>query len=138
MREVPSASQDKLVPDQELLDVLSQLFKAFHDSELRQEFKSFSDLQTTSAGTSQHGYRQVMQEVLGFNVNKSPSSVSGTGVFVEGGCAPQGSLLALYPGMYYLQGGGGGVGVLLTAKYKIIIMIGYCMCQRSLRVRILG
>ena len=110
MREVPSASQDKLVPDQELLDVLTQLFKAFHDSELRQEFKSFNDLQTTSAGTSQHGYRQVMRKVLGFDVIKSPSFVSGTGVFVEGGCAPQGSLLALYPGMYYLQGGGGGKG----------------------------
>ena len=45
----------------------------------------------------------IMRSVLGFSVEKRPSLIAGEGVIVTGGRIPEGTVVAVYPGIILLQ-----------------------------------
>ena len=91
MREVIATEEDKLVSDQDLLNVLKAFFQALHHQS-----------ECSQAGQDPLG---VMETVLGFQVERRHSSLAGagTGVFVTEGQVPCKTLVALYPGMVSVQ-----------------------------------
>ncbi|XP_031465356.1 SET domain-containing protein 9 isoform X3 [Phasianus colchicus] len=122
LRYVPESSQDKIVPDEIVLETLLKVFTALLVNDFGRHVPALSLLpavgrryaQLRSAalqpGAGSSRSRQVLlspEEVLfrtlGFSVTRDRSSLlsAGTGVFVSKGFVPKGALVAMYPGTVY-------------------------------------
>ncbi|XP_046385676.1 SET domain-containing protein 9-like [Ischnura elegans] len=94
-RIVAAENKDKIIPDDEVRDCLLRLLPQF--------CKNFSSGDSQEIATKN---LEAMTKIMGFAVERGPSSLSsrkvvGTGVFVRRGSVPKGSLVALYPGTIY-------------------------------------
>lgn len=112
LRQVSERSEDKLVPDEEVSQILLKLFRvllrshwAQHD-ELRtaqiQFLRGITTEDDQCVGNPVCGDDAMFQS-LGFCVNQKPSTLpsAGTGVFVTRGFVPKGATVAMYPGTVY-------------------------------------
>ncbi|KAG8222104.1 hypothetical protein J437_LFUL000868 [Ladona fulva] len=94
-RIVQSKEKDKIITDKEVIDTLLQVLPKFYRQDGRTENSLLAKRNS-----------EVMTKVMGFNISRAPSSISGMkgsglGVFIRNGVAPKGSLVALYPGTIY-------------------------------------
>lgn len=112
LRQVSERSKDKLVPDEEVSQILLKLFGVL----LRSHWAQHGELRTAQSqflrgittkddqcvGNPLCGDDAMFQS-LGFCINRKPSTLpsAGTGVFVTKGFVPKGSTVAMYPGTVY-------------------------------------
>lgn len=112
LRQVSERSKDKLVPDEEVSQILLKLFRVL----LRSHWAQHGELRTAQiqflrgitteddqcVGNPVCGDDAMFQS-LGFCVNRKPSTLpsAGTGVFVTKGFVPKGATVAMYPGTVY-------------------------------------
>lgn len=112
LRQVTERSEDKLVPDEEVSQVLLKLFRVLHRShwakhgELRTAQTHFLGGVITEedrCGVNPMSEDDAMLQSLGFCIDRKPSTLSfaGTGVFVTKGFVPKGATVAMYPGTVY-------------------------------------
>jgi len=94
VREVPSVSQDNIIPSDDLLCSLTEFLYVLHNHGATQ------DINTSHQKLSNI---KVMKQHFGYQVEKRPSLLSGggQGLFVTSGVVSRGCLVALYPGTVY-------------------------------------
>lgn len=112
LRQVTERSEDKLVQDEEVSQVLLKLFRVLLKShwakhgELRTAqthfLRGFTTEEDQCGGNPVCGDDAMLQS-LGFCIARKPSTLpfAGTGVFVTKGFVPKGATVAMYPGTVY-------------------------------------
>jgi hypothetical protein len=83
VRKVLGSSNDKTIHERTALQILDRYF---------------SELDKHGARGNTTLNEKIMENALGFSITRSPSNVSGTGVFVSCGRVKKGSLVSIYPG----------------------------------------
>ncbi|XP_076159210.1 SET domain-containing protein 9 [Alosa pseudoharengus] len=109
LRQVTARSEDKTVPDVEVSASLVNLFTALvKNDKTKQEVlslvhKSVQSVYSQNTSKTQTEPVRVMLDMLGFCIERGPSSLTlaGTGVFVTDGSVPKGATVAMYPGTVY-------------------------------------
>ncbi|XP_052526426.1 SET domain-containing protein 9 isoform X1 [Tympanuchus pallidicinctus] len=125
LRYVPESSQDKIIPDEDVLETLLKVFTALFVNDFGRQVPALpllpavrrryaqlrSDELQPDAGSSRSrqsrqallGPEEVLFRTLGFSVTRDRSSLlsAGTGVFVSKGFVPKGAVVAMYPGTVY-------------------------------------
>lgn len=112
LRQVTERSQDKLVPDEEVSQMLLKLFGVLHRSHRAKhgELRTAQNHFLGGAITEEDRCRgkpmsedDAMFQSLGFCIDRKPSTLpsAGTGVFVTKGFVPKGATVAMYPGTVY-------------------------------------
>ena len=105
-RKVSNEDQDKVISDQEVLQILGDFFQKLLE-ESQSDTKNDIDKVYSQMLKRQHGCQQtsqknltVMCNHLGYSIKREKSNVpgAGTGVIVNKGKVKQGSVVALYPG----------------------------------------
>ncbi|KAJ9581408.1 hypothetical protein L9F63_023414, partial [Diploptera punctata] len=92
-RLVKGESEDKVVPDDVLLDSLLKILP---------RLQSAANTGLTQAQVADKNSKEI-ESVLGFRLNRASSKLpdAGLGVVVTSGCIERGTLVALYPGTLY-------------------------------------
>ncbi|XP_012696238.2 LOW QUALITY PROTEIN: SET domain-containing protein 9 [Clupea harengus] len=107
LRQVTARSEDKTVPDVEVFASLVKLFTALMKNDpIKQEVLSLihtsvQSIYPQNSSKTQTDPVRVMLDTLGFCIERGPSSLAGTGVFVTEGSVPKGVTVAMYPGTIY-------------------------------------
>ncbi|TRY88139.1 hypothetical protein DNTS_029447 [Danionella cerebrum] len=114
LRQVKDPSEDKLITDEEVLRSLHCLFACLLQNDLKNQTELLRLLPESTqtlypaAQTEPRALSpcSVMLRTMGFSVERRTSSLrsAGTGVFLTGGRAPRGSVVAMYPGTIYQAG----------------------------------
>ena len=96
MRSVPKGKTDKLASDADILLAITKLLSAFHHG----NNSNFMPRTRHSAQSVALQNLALMQEVLGFTVERCTSTIAGggRGVKVTAGHVPEGAITSLYPG----------------------------------------
>ena len=108
LRQVTARSEDKTVPDVEVFASLVKLFTALMKNDpIKQEVLSLihtsvQSIYPQNSSKTQTDPVRVMLDTLGFCIERGPSSLAGTGVFVTEGSVPKGVTVAMYPGIHLL------------------------------------
>lgn len=94
VREVPNVSQDNIIQENTLQQLLTGILSALHENEARTDTVELNTRDTAL---------EVMKDKLGYKIQRKPSLLSGggEGLFVTQGVVPRDSLVALYPGTVY-------------------------------------
>lgn len=121
LRYVPESSQDKIISDEDVFETLLKVFTALLVNDFSRQVpalallpgvqRRYARLRAAGLGPAgsppgRHSQREplspeeVLFRTLGFNLARERSSLlsAGTGVFVSRGSAPQGAVVAMYPG----------------------------------------
>ncbi|XP_062870388.1 SET domain-containing protein 9 [Trichomycterus rosablanca] len=114
LRQVKHQSEDKRISDDQVLATLVHLFTALLKNDASNQSKklrllptSYQPMNHITHNAEAQGLKvpptDTMLQVLGFCVEKMPSSLesAGTGVFVTQGLVPKGVTVAMYPGTVY-------------------------------------
>lgn len=121
LRYVPESSQDKIISDEDVFETLLKVFTALLVNDFSRQVpalallpgvqRRYARLRAAGLGPAgsppgRHSQREplspeeVLFRTLGFSLARERSSLlsAGTGVFVSRGSAPQGAVVAMYPG----------------------------------------
>ncbi|XP_040395797.1 SET domain-containing protein 9 isoform X1 [Cygnus olor] len=121
LRYVPESSQDKIIPDEDVLETLLKVFAALFANDLGRQTpvlavrpeirRKYEEPASAEPRRSEEGARsqralgpqEVLFQALGFGLARGRSSLpaAGTGVFVSRGGARRGAVVAMYPGTVY-------------------------------------
>ncbi|XP_004937305.2 SET domain-containing protein 9 isoform X1 [Gallus gallus] len=124
LRYVPESSQDKIISDEDVFETLLKVFTALLVNDFSRQVpalallpgvqRRYARLRAAGLGPAgsppgRHSQREplspeeVLFRTLGFSLARERSSLlsAGTGVFVSRGSAPQGAVVAMYPGTVY-------------------------------------
>ncbi|XP_047905381.1 SET domain-containing protein 9 isoform X4 [Anser cygnoides] len=121
LRYVPESSQDKIIPDEDVLETLLKVFAALFANDLGRQApvlavrpeirRKYEEPAPAEPRRSEEGARsqralgpqEVLFQALGFGLARGRSSLpaAGTGVFVSRGGARRGAVVAMYPGTVY-------------------------------------
>ncbi|KAK2146734.1 hypothetical protein LSH36_587g01068 [Paralvinella palmiformis] len=114
VRAVDGSTDDKLIPDNDVLVSLETLFKALFDVHpqsqyLREHMKkpvpdvSLKEHQAAPVDMIHKRSLCLMRQISGFCIERKPSKIPGcgTGVIVTKGTVPKHAIVAMYPGLIY-------------------------------------
>lgn len=110
LRYVPESSQDKIIPDEAVLETLLRAFAALFASDLGRQApvlaarpeigRKYGETEPGRCEEAARGPQEVLFQALGFGLARRHSSLpaAGTGVFLSRGGARRGAVVAMYPG----------------------------------------
>ncbi|KAI6058259.1 SET domain-containing protein 9 isoform X1 [Aix galericulata] len=113
LRYVPESSQDKIIPDEAVLETLLRAFAALFASDLGRQApvlaarpeigRKYGEPEPGRCQEAARGPQEVLFRALGFGLARRHSSLpaAGTGVFLSRGGARRGAVVAMYPGTVY-------------------------------------
>ncbi|XP_071887809.1 SET domain-containing protein 9 isoform X3 [Anas platyrhynchos] len=113
LRYVPESSQDKIIPDEAVLETLLRAFAALFASDLGRQApvlaarpeigRKYGEPEPGRCEEAARGPQEVLFQALGFGLARRHSSLpaAGTGVFLSRGGARRGAVVAMYPGTVY-------------------------------------
>ncbi|XP_038026920.2 SET domain-containing protein 9 isoform X2 [Anas platyrhynchos] len=152
LRYVPESSQDKIIPDEAVLETLLRAFAALFASDLGRQApvlaarpeigRKYGEPEPGRCEEAARGPQEVLFQALGFGLARRHSSLpaAGTGVFLSRGGARRGAVVAMYPGdretRGLLAGEGTSVetrcidGVLIDGNDKGLSRAVYRSCSR--------